>query len=190
MDLQNLKDHHEELLSFMENNGYSSTYIRRFREEINRILAKADSHDWQSYRDVYLDYLKAPHSKDYLRNKRTIIGALEQFDDFGRMPDGRSRHLMDMAKTSGTLEKLNEIYDRELEHMQGIIDDLKAQVKTWKNKVLHYDKFLNVKGLVEEFKEFARPKSIKERMEDKLKNVKTQKQEMKPVQRRKKDLAI
>lgn len=31
MDLQNLKDHHEELLSFMENNGYSSTYIRRFR---------------------------------------------------------------------------------------------------------------------------------------------------------------
>ena len=27
MDLQNLKEHHEELLSFMENNGYSSTYI-------------------------------------------------------------------------------------------------------------------------------------------------------------------
>lgn len=78
----------------MENNGYSSTYIRRFREEINRILAKADTHDWQSYRDVYLDYLKAPHSKDYLRNKRTIIGALEQFDDFGRMPDGRSRHTL------------------------------------------------------------------------------------------------
>ena len=78
----------------MENNGYSSTYIRRFREEINRILAKADSHDWQSYRDVYLDYLNAPHSKDYLRNKRTIIGALEQFDDFGRMPDDRSRHTL------------------------------------------------------------------------------------------------
>ena len=94
MDLQNLKEHHEELLSFMENNGYSSTYIRRFREEINRILAKADSHDWQSYRDVYLDYLEAPHSKDYLRNKRTIIGELEQFDDFGRMPDGRSRHTL------------------------------------------------------------------------------------------------
>lgn len=94
MDLQNLKEHHEELLSFMENNGYSSTYIRRFREEINRILAKAGSHGWQSYRDAYLDYLKVPHSKDYLRNKRTIIGALEQFDNFGRMPDGRSRHTL------------------------------------------------------------------------------------------------
>ena len=100
--------------------------------------------------------------------------------------------LMDMAQASGTLEKLNEIYDRELEHMQGIIDDLMAQVKTWKDKVLHYDKFINVKGLVEEFKEFARPKSIKERMEDKQKSVEKQKQEqkMKPVQRRKKDIAI
>ena len=29
MDLQNLKEHHEELLSFMENNGYCSTYIVR-----------------------------------------------------------------------------------------------------------------------------------------------------------------
>ncbi len=100
--------------------------------------------------------------------------------------------LIDMAQASGTLEKLNEIYDRELEHMQGIIDDLMVQVKTWKDKVLQYDKFFNVKGLVEEFKEFVRPKSIKERMEAKQKTVKTQKQEqkMKPVQRRKKDIAI
>ena len=29
------------------------------------------------------------------------------------------KRLMDMAKASGTLEKLNEIYDRELGHMQG-----------------------------------------------------------------------
>ena len=99
---------------------------------------------------------------------------------------------MDMAQASGTLEKLNEIYDRELEHMQGIIDNLMFQVKTWKDKVLQYDKFLNVKGLVEEFKEFVRPKLIKERMQDKQKIVETQKQEqeMKPVQRRKKDIAI
>jgi len=94
MDLQNLKEHHEELLSFMENNGYCSTYIHRFRDEINRILADADSHRWQSYQDIYLEYLKVPHSKDYLRNKRTIIGALEQFDLFGRLPDGRHRHTL------------------------------------------------------------------------------------------------
>ena len=94
MDLQNLKEHHEELLSFMENNGYCSTYIHRFRDEINRILADADSHRWQSYQDIYLEYLNVPHSKDYLRNKRTIIGALEQFDLFGHFPDGRHRHTL------------------------------------------------------------------------------------------------
>ena len=94
MDLQNLKEHHKELLSFMEDNGYCSTYIQRFRNEINRILADADSHRWQSYQDIYLEYLKLPHSKDYLRNKRTIIGALEQFDLFGRFPDGRHRHTL------------------------------------------------------------------------------------------------
>lgn len=94
MDLQNLKEHHEELLTFMEDNGYSSTYIRRFKDEIKRILAEAESCGWQSYQDVYLEYLKVPHSEDYLRNKRTIIGALEQFDDFGRLPDGRRRHTL------------------------------------------------------------------------------------------------
>lgn len=94
MDLQNLREHHEELLSYMENAGYSSAYIRRFRKEVNRILAEADSSKWKSYRDIYLDYLKTPHSNDYLRNKRTIIGALEQFDRFGRLPDGRHRHTL------------------------------------------------------------------------------------------------
>ena len=109
-----------------------------------------------------------------------------------KIPEKDFNRLMDMAQASGTLEKLNEIYDRELEHMQGIIDDLMDQVKIWKDKVLQYDKFLNVKGLFEEFKEFARTKSIKERMENKQKTIKTQKQkqEMKPVQRRKKDIAI
>ena len=100
--------------------------------------------------------------------------------------------LIDMAQASGTLEKLNEIYDRELEHMQGIIDDLMVQVKTWKDKVLQYDKFFNVKGLVEEFKEFVRPKSIKDRMEAKQKVVEKQKceQVVNSTARREKDIAI
>ena len=85
-------------------------------------------------------------------------------------------------------KKMNEITPADIIAWQKEIKEKNDFSESY--KVLHYDKFLNVKGLVEEFKEFARPKSIKERMEDKLKNVKTQKQEMKPVQRRKKDLAI
>ncbi len=42
--------------------------------------------------DIYLDYTKSSNSKDYLRDRRTILGAIEQFDIFGRYPDGRHRH--------------------------------------------------------------------------------------------------
>ena len=92
MNLQNLREHYGELISFMEKNGYSEHYVRLFREEIRHILSHAEGSRWESYRDIYLDYLKSPHSENYLRSKRTIIGALEQFDIFGRFPDGRRRH--------------------------------------------------------------------------------------------------
>ena len=45
-------------------------------------------------------------------------------------------YLMDMAQASGTLKKLNEIYDREVEHMQAKNDKLTDLVKTLKNKIL------------------------------------------------------
>lgn len=100
--------------------------------------------------------------------------------------------IMDMAQASGTLEKLNEIYDREMEHMQAKNDKLTNLVKTLKNKILQYDKFFDVKGLVEEFREFARLKLIKERMQDKQKSVENQKQNqvVSSMPGRKKDIAI
>ena len=83
MDLSHLQAHHEELITYMEQSGYSDTYINTFHREIQKILKKADNNTWTSYRDIYNDYEKVPHSKDFLRNKRTIIGALEQFDIHG-----------------------------------------------------------------------------------------------------------
>ena len=92
MDLSHLQAHHEELITYMEQSGYSDTYINTFHREIQKILKKADNNTWTSYRDIYNDYEKVPHPKDFLRNKRTIIGALEQFDIHGLFPDGRRRH--------------------------------------------------------------------------------------------------
>jgi len=76
----------------METNGYSKTYVDRFKREIKKILVAVDSKEWSCYRDVYLEYTKTLHSPDYLRGKRTIIGAIEQFDVHSRYPDGRCRH--------------------------------------------------------------------------------------------------
>lgn len=112
MDLSHLQGHYEELLNYMEQKGYSDTYISRFREEIQRILKRADDNAWESYRDIYKEYEQIPHSNDYLRNKRTIIGALEQFDINGLFPDGRRRHsLSDRGSYHLLLPEFKELID-------------------------------------------------------------------------------
>jgi integrase len=92
MNLQNLRDNYPKLISYMETNDYSKTYVDRFKREIKKIIAAVDSKEWSCYTDVYLEYYKTSYSPDTLRDKRTIIGAIEQFDVHGRYPDGRRRH--------------------------------------------------------------------------------------------------
>jgi len=92
MNVQNLQDNYPKLISYMETSGYSKIYIDRLKREIKKILSTVDSKQWSCYRDVYLEYTKTSQSPDYLRNKRTFIGAIEQFDVHGRYPDGRRRH--------------------------------------------------------------------------------------------------
>ena len=94
MDLQNLQGHHGELISFMESNGYAEAYIQRFRLAISRILSEPDPKRWSSYTDIYRDYEKKSSSPNYLKQMRTVIGAIEQFDIYGRMPDARHRHTL------------------------------------------------------------------------------------------------
>ena len=92
MNVQNLRDDSYKLIYYMENNGYSKNYVDKFKLEIKRILALADLEDCSCFTDVYLKYTKTPHSTFYLRQKRTIIGAIEQFVVHARYPDRRRRH--------------------------------------------------------------------------------------------------
>lgn len=92
MDLQHLKEHYGELISFMEDKGYSKRYIQNIRLEVNCILKKAGNcNNWNSYADIYNDYLLLPYSEKHLKQKRTILGVLEQFDVYGIFP-GSGRH--------------------------------------------------------------------------------------------------
>ena len=92
MNVQNLRDNYPKLISHMESNGYSKTYVARFKREIEKILTAVNSKEWSCYTDVYLEYTKTSHSPYALREKRTIIGAIEQFEVHGRYPNGRRRH--------------------------------------------------------------------------------------------------
>lgn len=94
MDFENLLEHHHKLLAYMKDNGYSERYIRYIKDETNRIFRYAKTKKWGSYKDIYLEYTNISDSKDYLRNKRAIIGAIEQFDLYGNYPNGRRRHTL------------------------------------------------------------------------------------------------
>ncbi len=92
MNVLNLRNNHPKLISYLETNGYSKSYVDRFKREVEKILTSVNSKEWSCYTDVYLEYTKTLYAPDYLRDKRTIIGAIEQFDVYGRYPDGRRRH--------------------------------------------------------------------------------------------------
>jgi len=105
MKTQHLADNYPKLISYMEESGYSRIYVNRFKREINHILSIAPLKNWSSYMDVYLEYTKSSNSIDYLRNKRTILGAIEQFVIFGRYPDGRHRHELYARDSYSSLSK-------------------------------------------------------------------------------------
>lgn len=92
MFFQNEEEHFRELLSFMQANYYSLSYIQKFKTVIKKILTDPNQTKWESYRDIYLEYANNHYSQQYLRHIRTIIGTLEQFDLYGEYPDGRRRN--------------------------------------------------------------------------------------------------
>ena len=78
---------------------------------------------------------------------------------------------MKRAQASGTLEKLNEAYDKDMDTMQRKIDKLTVQVSTLKEKISKAETFLKVKGLLEEFLDYLKPKSISRSLSEKKKEV-------------------
>jgi len=94
MNFENLEAHYPELLGFLETNHYSPSYIQKFKTVLRYILQDPEGKQSESYRSIYLEYAKTPHSEQYLRHMKAVIGALEQFDLYGKYPNGRRRHLL------------------------------------------------------------------------------------------------
>jgi len=88
MDVQNLKDNYPKLIAKMGESGYSTYYTKNLRREIERILSAADSKNWETYTDIYMEYTSKSNSKPYLRSKLTYLGIIERFDNRGEYPDG------------------------------------------------------------------------------------------------------
>jgi len=89
MDTMNLRNTYPLLLSRMKEAGYSDDYIGRFRKEILWILSEAESSSWKCYEDIYRQYESILHNRGALEQKHAYIGAIEQFDLYGKYPDGK-----------------------------------------------------------------------------------------------------
>ena len=73
MNVDNLRNNHPKLISYMEDAGYSKDYIGRLQAEIQKILAEVDSKDWDCYSDVYKDYKATPLSLGSLEIGRAHV---------------------------------------------------------------------------------------------------------------------
>lgn len=94
MDLKYFMKHYHELLAYLREQEYSGAYIAHFQTEINWILSHADGNCWNSYQDIFFDRTAGVSSKQVLRQKRGLIGALELFDIHHAFPDGHRKNAL------------------------------------------------------------------------------------------------
>lgn len=114
-------------------------------------------------------------------------------DSLIKIPERDFERLMSIAEVAGTVENLNESYEKGIGKMKTKISNLSNQVKEMTEKVENYESFMKLKGLVEEFEKFIRPQTLKERLEinkETVKDHKKNKDVVKLTLKNKHDIAI
>lgn len=92
MNVTNLKENYQNLLSFMAEKGYKESTINGYRHQIQWILDHEENRKWTSYKDIYLEYASYGYSYNWLRGKKALLGTLERFDLYGEYPDGKHHY--------------------------------------------------------------------------------------------------
>lgn len=108
---------------------------------------------------------------DVIRKRTKELPALLGGEKSIKISEQDFERVMDMAQASGTLQKLNEAYDIDMERMQIKIEKLTSQVQILTAKLVKAETFLKMKKLFEEFKEYLKPKSIKKSLQGKKRSV-------------------
>jgi integrase len=145
MNLENLRNTYPQLLLYMEENGYSKTYIKDIHKEILWILAERASHDWGDYLDVCKHYEQASPSYSNYIQKRAHLGAIMDFDLHGKFPDGKDSSLI----KKGAYTKLEAVfkslidYFLQIELGRGVE---KTTATSWKNQASCFLAFLQEAG--------------------------------------------
>jgi integrase len=94
MDFTHLQQDYNELISYLESDGYTQSYIRRIKEDIRWILKNERDRLWQSYIDIYNDRVSQSKSEQYKRNQRIAFGAIQQFDLYNEYPNRKTKNCL------------------------------------------------------------------------------------------------
>jgi integrase len=105
MDFTNLWQRHNDLISYLEDNGYTQNYVKRVRSAIRWILGHDKDRSWQTYTDAYNDRVSQLISEGHKRLQRVVFGAIQQFDIDGEYPNRRP---MNRLIKKGAYHQLNE----------------------------------------------------------------------------------
>ena len=110
MEFINLKNNYHQLLSYLEDNSYSSSYISRMKACIDWILDH-DNDAWTSYCDVLEARIAACSSQSPIVHKviKAIISAIYRFDLYNEFLSRSRNTTHNLLPTSAT-DKLNLCY--------------------------------------------------------------------------------
>jgi len=94
MDLTNLRQNYNDLLSYMNEDGYAQNYIRHIERNISWILENEKGNAWNSYNDIYKDRVvsSTSSSEGYKYDLRRVFGAIQQFDIYGKYPNRKNHY--------------------------------------------------------------------------------------------------
>jgi len=122
MDIQNLINSQHELIDFMESNGYSVSYIRKLKREIEHVVSEVALKNWESYADIYSEYTHNSDALHCLGEKHALLGIIEDFDTKNQFPTGRLRQKRGKYHLLSEEFKAAIDYYRETEKKRGIKD--------------------------------------------------------------------
>ena len=107
MKFTRLRENYDELLCYLEKEGYNKSYIRCIKFDIRWVLKNENNKSWQSYIDIYQDRVSKSKSEQHKRNKRLSFGVIQQFDIYGEYP---SRRIKNSLIKRGAYYQLNAEY--------------------------------------------------------------------------------
>jgi len=116
MNVENLRSKFTHLLSYMEEAGYSDTYIRGIHKEIQWILSENDNHQWGDYYEICKHYERETISRRNYMRKRAYLGVIMEFDLNGKFPDGRDSALIKKGAYTKLIPAFKSLVDYFFQH--------------------------------------------------------------------------